>query len=291
MRAVEGRIPFRGFETWYRDVGPEGGVALLCLHGGPGSTHHYFEPLEALGEQGRRVVLYDQLGCGASDRPDDPELWTVELFVAEVDAVRGALGLERIHLLGTSWGSMLGIEYVLTKPAGLVSLTLNAPPTSAETWQAEAKRLRDELPPDVQGVLAKHEAAGTTEDPEYEAAEEEFWRRHICRIEPMPACVKRGRAAKSRQVYEVLWGISEWNPSGKLRDWDVRDRLAEIDVPTLITSGRYDECTPKLAEEAQRGIPGAERVLFEESSHMAFVEEPERFRAVLEDFLGRAEAA
>jgi proline-specific peptidase len=291
MRAVEGRIPFRGFETWYRDVGPIGGVPLVCLHGGPGSSHHYFEPLEELAADGRRVVLYDQLGCGASDRPDDPGLWTVELFVAEVDAVRGALGLERIHLLGSSWGSMLGIEYALTRPAGLVSLTLNSPPTAAETWKAEAKRLRDELPEQVKRVLAKHEAAGTTEDPEYEAAEAEFWRRHICRVDPMPASVLRGRAAKNRAVYESLWGVSEWNPDGKLRDWDVRPRLGEIDVPTLVTSGRYDECTPKLAEEAQRGIRGAERVLFEESSHMAFVEEPERFRAALSDFLARAEAA
>jgi proline-specific peptidase len=291
VRAVEGRLPFRGFETWYRAVGPLEGVPLLCLHGGPGSSHHYFEPLEALAEDGRRVVLYDQLGCGGSDRPDDPDLWTVELFVDEIAAIRSGLGLERIHLLGSSWGSMLGIEYALTTPAGLVSLTLNSPPTASETWKAEATRLRDELPENVRRVLAKHEAAGTTDDPEYEAAEGEFWRRHVCRVEPLPDFVLRGRAAKNRAVYESLWGISEWNPNGKLRDWDVRDRLSEIDVPTLITSGRYDECTPMLAEDAQRGIPGAERVLFEDSSHTAFVEEPERFRDVLSDFLARAEAA
>lgn len=291
MRAVEGRIPFRGYETWYRDVGPEEGVPLLCLHGGPGSSHHYFEPLDALAADGRRVVMYDQLGCGASDRPDDPGLWTVELFVDEVGAVRDELGLEQIHLLGTSWGSMLGIEYVLTKPEGLVSLTLNSPPTSSETWKDEALRLRDALPEEVKRTLAEHEEAGTTDSPEYEAAEEEFWRRHICLVDPMPDCVRRGRAAKSRAVYEVLWGVSEWNPSGKLRDWDVRHRLHEIAAPTLVTSGLYDECTPKLAEEAERLIPGAERVLFEESSHMAFVEEPEQYRAVLTDFLERAEAA
>ena len=286
MREAEGRIPFRGYQTWYRDVGPEGGVTLLCLHGGPGSTHHYFEPLERLAAGGRRVVLYDQLGCGGSDRPDDPELWTLELFLDEVVAVRGALGLERIHLLGSSWGSMLAIEYALTRPAGLVTLTLNSPPTAAETWTAEARRLRDRLPEDVKRGLEL--PAG---DPEREAADAEFRRRHICRLEPLPACVERGLAGRNRQVYETLWGDSEWNASGRLRDWDVRPRLREIGMPTLVTSGRYDECTPRLAEEAQRGIPGAERVLFEESSHSAFVEEPERFRSVLTDFLERAEAA
>ena len=160
MRVVEGRIPFRGFETWYRDVGPEDGVPLLCLHGGPGSTHNYFEPLEELG---RRVVFYDQLGCGDSERPDEKDPWTLELFLDELRAVRHALGLDRIHLLGTSWGSMLALEYVLAKPDGLVSLTLNAPPTAARTWAAEAARLRAPLPEDD------------------EIANEEFARRHVCR--------------------------------------------------------------------------------------------------------------
>src|SRR5262245_61139630 len=240
VRAVEGRIPFRGFETWYRDVGPEVGVALLCLHGGPGSTHFYFEPLEQLAEEGRRVVVYDQLGCGNSDRPDDPELWTVELFRSEVQALRDALSLGRIHLLGTSWGAMLSIEYMLTRPSGIVSLTLNSPPTASETWTAEARRARDELP---------------TTDPEYVAASDEFWRRHIFRLEPAPDFVERGRAAKNEEIYKTLWGESEWNANGRLHDWDVRDRLSEIRVPTLVTSGRYDECTPKLAADAAQGIP------------------------------------
>jgi proline-specific peptidase len=290
VRAVEGHVPFRGFRTWYRDVGPEGGIPLLCLHGGPGSTHWYFHPLEQLAEEGRRLVVYDQLGCGGSDRPVDPDLWTVELFVDEVGTVREALGLDRIHLLGTSWGSMLAIEYMLTQPSGVVSLTLNSPPTASATWATEAARLRDELPEQHRRAVAEHEAAGTLDHPDYVAAENEFWRRHVLLVDPMPDFVQRGRAEKGTPVYRTLWGRSEWSPDGRLHGWDVRDRLSEIRVPTLVTSGLYDECTPALAEAAQRGIPGAERVLFEHSSHMAFVEEPERFRAVLADFLARAEA-
>jgi proline-specific peptidase len=272
VRAVEGRIPFRGFETWYRDVGPEGGAPLLCLHGGPGSTHNYFEPLEDLAAGGRRVVFYDQLGCGNSDRPDDPELWTLELFLDEVQTVRETLGLDRIHLLGTSWGSILALEYVLGKPLGLVSLTLNAPPTAAHTWAAEAGRLR--------APLAEDEAV----------AAEQFARLHTCRLDPLPECVERGLAGRNRQVYEVMWGAQEWRPTGRLREWDVRPRLPEIDLPTLITSGRHDMCTPALAAEALRGIRGSEWVLFQESSHTAFVEEPELYRVVLTGFLDRAEA-
>ncbi|HEY8192759.1 MAG TPA: proline iminopeptidase-family hydrolase [Gaiellaceae bacterium] len=291
MRAVEGRIPFHGFHTWYRDVGPEESIPLVCVHGGPGSTHHYFTPLEQLADEGRRVIVYDQLGCGNSDRPVDPDLWTLELFLDELGTLRNELGLDRVHLLGTSWGSMLALEYVLTKPSGLVSLVLNSPPTASETWMAEARRLRDELPDDVARTLAEHEAAGTTDHPDYTAAEEVFWRKHILRLDPPPDFVMRGRAERGKEVYASLWGVSEWNANGKLHDWDVRHRLHEIDVPTLVTSGLYDECTPALAEEAQRLIPDAERVLFEESSHSAYVEEPEHFRAVLTKFLARAEAA
>lgn len=270
MRVVEGRIAFRGFETWYRDVGSEDGVPLLCLHGGPGSTHNYFEPLEQLG---RRVVFYDQLGCGNSSRPDDPGLWTLELFLDEVQTVRDALRFDRIHLLGTSWGSMLAMEYALRNSRGLVSLTLNAPPTAAQTWAAEAARLRAPL------------------DEDEAVAEEQFYRLHVNRLDPLPECVLRGLRGRTRQAYETIWGPQEWEATGLLRSWDIRPRLSELDLPTLVTSGRYDMCTPELAEEAQRLIPGAERLLFEESSHSAFVEEPERFRAVLGDFLTRAEAA
>jgi L-proline amide hydrolase len=287
VRAVEGRIPYRGYETWYRDVGPEDSIPLLCLHGGPGSTHWYFTPLEQLAEEGRRLVVYDQLGCGNSDRPDDPSLWTVELFRSEVQAVRDALGLERIHLLGTSWGSMLALEYMLAKPSGVVSLTLNSPPTASATWMEEAGRLKDELPEDDRRAL--DELPKT--DPRYVAALDEFWRRHVFLLDPMPDYIARGREGKNEQVYETLWGDSEWNANGLLHDWDVRDRLGEIDVPTLVTSGRYDECTPKLATDAANGIPGAEQVIFERSSHSAYAEEPEHFRAVLSDFLARAEGA
>jgi pimeloyl-ACP methyl ester carboxylesterase len=272
MRAVEGRIPFRGFETWYRDVGPEGGVPVLCVHGGPGSTHNYFEPLEELAADSRRVVVYDQLGCGNSDRPDDPGLWTLQLFLDELQTVRDALQLDRLHLLGTSWGAMLALEHVLRGSGGLVSLTLNAPPTASETWAAEAARLR--------APLAQDESV----------AEKEFWRLHVCRLDPWPDCVERGLQQKGKQPYNVLWGRQEWAPTGLLRNWDVRPRLSEIELPTLITSGRYDCCTPTLAAEAHRLIRGSEWMLFEDSSHTAFVEEPERYRTVLADFLARAEA-
>ena len=148
---TEGSVAFRGYNVWYRIVGEReepGKLPLLCLHGGPGVPHDYLEPLEAMAATGRRVIFYDQLGCGNSDHPHDPSSWTVDLFVEEVGVVRRALGLERLHLLGQSWGGMLAMQYALTQPAGLVSLIVASSPASMRQWVAEANRLRMELPPE-----------------------------------------------------------------------------------------------------------------------------------------------
>ena len=166
---VEGRIPFRGHETWYRIVGDGPGVPLLCLHGGPGSTHIGLAALEALADE-RPVVIYDQLGSGNSSKPSDPSLWTVALFAAELANVREALTLDRVHLFGHSWGGMLAQEYALGQPDGLASLVLSSTLSSAALWREEALRLRAALPAEIGETLDAHEQAGTTDDPAYEKA-------------------------------------------------------------------------------------------------------------------------
>ena len=291
----EGRIPFKGYETWYQIWGDEdapGKFPLLCLHGGPGAAHDYLEALAALTATGRRVIFYDQLGCANSGIPESrPELWTVGLYVEEVDVVRQALGLERTHLLGQSWGGMLGMEYALTQPQGIVSLTIASSPCSMALWLEEANRLREDLPAEVQQTLLAHEAAGTTDSPEYEAAMSVFYRRHVCRTDPMPEPVQRSFAklAANPEVYHTMNGPSEFHVVGTLKTWDVCDRLGEITIPTLVTSGRFDEATLLIAETVTRGIPGAQWVVFEESSHMAHAEQPEAYIEVLDAFLGQVE--
>ena len=291
----EGFVSFRGHNVWYRIVGDHetpGKLPLLCLHGGPGATHDYLEPLEAMAATGRRVIFYDQLGAGNSDHPHDPSLWTVPLFVEELGVVRRALGLEHLHILGQSWGGMLGMEYALTQPAGLASLVVADSPASIPQWIAEANRLRAELPPDVQETLLKHEAAGTTDDPAYQEAMLVFYHRHVCRLDPWPACVDRAfeKLEKEPEVYNTMNGPSEFHVIGVLKDWDIVERLGEIHVPTLVISGRYDEATPLIAETVYRGIPASEWVLFENSAHMPHVEETERYLRVLTSFLDRIES-
>ncbi len=218
-------------------------------------------------------------------------MWTVETFVEEVGAVRAALGLDRVHLFGSSWGGMLAMEYALTQPEGLASLVLCSSPASIPQWIAETGRLRSELPEDVRLVLDEHEAAGTLDSPEYQAAAMEFNRRHVCRLDPWPEPLLRTfeKLEASPDVYVHMQGPNEFTITGTLKDWDITGRLGEIRVPTLVTSGRHDECTPMIAETVHRGIPGSEWVLFEESSHTAFAEEPERYLEVLDRFLSRVE--
>ncbi len=290
----EGFVSFRGHKVWYRIVGDHeapGKLPLLCLHGGPGAPHDYLETLEAMAATGRRVIFYDQLGAGNSDHPHDPAMWTVGLFVEELGLVRQALGLEQVHILGQSWGGMLGMEYALTQPKGLASLIVADSPASMPQWVAEANRLRAELPPDVQATLLKHEAAGTTADPAYQEAMLVFYRRHVCRLEPWPDCLNRAfeKLAQNPEVYNTMNGPSEFHVIGVIKDWDIVDRLGEIRVPTLVISGRYDEATPEIAQTVHRGIPGSQWVLFEHSSHTPHLEETERFMQVLSAFLDRLE--
>jgi proline-specific peptidase len=292
--ATEGRIPYAGGETWYRIVGDgeePGKLPLLCLHGGPGALHDYIEPLGTLAATGRRVVFYDQIGCGRSwvEKPND--FWTVDLFVREVQVVRDALALDRAHLFGSSWGGMLAMEYALTRPPGLASLVLSSSPASIPLWAEETARLRSELPADVQHSLDEHEAAGTTDSPEYAAAQEVFYGRHVCRVQPPPEWYLRTVAgmAEHPDVYHHMQGPNEFVITGTLKDWDITDRLGEIDVPTLITAGAHDEFTPRQAQVVCDGIAGSQLVTFENSSHMQFTEEPERFRQTVAAFLDRVE--
>ena len=290
MKAREGYVEFRGYRTWYRFVGDLNTpvTPLLALHGGPGSTHHYFAPLEGLAAE-RPVVLYDQIGCGKSDRPEDID-WSVEVFRDEVAALRDQLGLERIHLLGTSWGGMLAQEHVLAGAQGIVTLTLSSTLANLALWNDEQLRLRSALPPDVIEVLDRHERAGTYDDPEYEEAMEAYFDRHFYRGPKPRAELDAMAAQKATDVYRAMQGPNEWTTTGALTGWDTRDRLNEIDVPTLVVRGRYDMCTEPIAADLVDGIRGAREVVFEHSSHTPVLEETNRYLEVVGEFLRDGEA-
>jgi proline-specific peptidase len=287
----EGYIEVPGGRVFYRAEGAaSGGIPLLLLHGGPGAGHDYLEPLSSLADE-RPVIFYDQLGCGKSDIPDDASLWVIARFVEEVAAVRNALELDRVHILGQSWGGWLAIDYLLTRPEGIVSLTLANTSASEYEFIDECRHLLAQLPDDVRATIERCEAEGTTASPEYQAASLEFYQRHLCRLPEWPDYMLRSMAnAQNSPVYGYMWGPSEFTVTGNLKDWDRRARLSEIAVPTLILGGRYDEMGIPAQETLNAGISGSRLHIFENSSHTPHAEEPEEYRRIVGDFLREAEA-
>jgi proline-specific peptidase len=286
-----GHIPVTGGNVWYRRSGGGERLPLLLLHGGPGAASYYMEPLVERLAAHRPVVVYDQLGCGRSDRPADTSLWTVDRSVQELEQVRAALGLDRCHLLGQSWGGWLAIDYMARQPEGIAGLVLASTSASIPQFMAEARRLIEQLPEPASSTLISLGERGAYDDPDYLAAVEVFYHRHLCRADPWPeALVKSVEQMDGNPVYLTMNGPTEFDVIGLLRDWDRSADLHRIASPTLITVGRYDELTPACAQTILEGVPDGRLVVFEESAHIAHLEEGERYAEVVEAFLREAEA-
>ena len=289
-----GYAPFEGHKTWYRVVGDlaAGPAPLVTLHGGPGATHDYLLAMTDLAAGGRAVVFYDQTGNGNSTHFPDrgAEFYTVDLFARELANLVAYLGIGgRYHVLGQSWGGMLAQEHAITRPPGLRSVVLSNTAASFGGFAVETNALRAYLPAEVEATLRRHEAAGTTDDPEYAAACDVFYHRYLCRLDDWPAEVVRSFALIDADptVYHTTNGPSEFYIVGSFKDWSALDRLPLINAPVLVISGRHDEATPRLQRELMAGIAGAEQVICEESSHMPFWEERDTYMAAVGEFLAR----
>lgn len=290
LQPGEGKIAVKGGNVWYQIIGSGDKTPLMLVHGGPGSTSYYLYPLAALADE-RPVIFYDQLGCGRSARTDDTTLWTVERFVNELTTVRQALGLKKVHLFGHSWGSILTVEYLLSKPQGIESAILAGPALSLPRWQRDADSLRATLPDSVQAVLAKHEQAGTLDAPEYKGATMEYYLRFLLlKNNPWSSDVDSTLAHSNESVYATMWGPNEFNVTGSLKNYDRTDRLHELSLPVLFTCGRYDEATPAAAAYYQSLTPNAKLVVMENSAHLTMQDEPERYVQALREFLREVES-
>jgi len=266
-------------------TGPE---VLFCMSGGPGAPCDYMrESHSHLADQGYRVVIHDQLGTGASDRPKDFSLWRVERFVAEVETVRQALGLGKLHLLGQSWGGMLALEYALAHPEGVKTLISVNGLADTPFTLLHMEPLRSALGAETVAMMARHEAEGTTAHVEYQAAVTILERRHLCRLAEWPAPLQRSHDGMNMDIYGSMWGPNEMTCIGTLKEWSVVDRLHEFTQPALVISGLHDEVAPPVAAQIKRGLPNAEIKVFPNSSHTPFYEEPEAYFTVLKDFLDR----
>lgn len=280
----EGTIAVPGGTVWFKRVGGGTGLPLLVVHGGPGLPHSYLRSLERLADE-REVVLWDQLGCGNSERPSNTGLWTMERSVAEMEAVVKGLGLNRFHVFGNSWGGMLAQQYALDVKSGAASLTISNSIASIPEFSRMVARLKSELDPATQSAIDRHEAAGTTHSAEYQDAIRTWNETYLCRVRPWPGELEEAFRTMGTEIFETMFGPSDFHIVGTIKSWDVFDRLPEISLPTLIVAGRFDECVPEHAFEMHQRIPGSRFELFESSAHMPFIEEPELFDHVMRHFL------
>ncbi|MEV6771978.1 proline iminopeptidase-family hydrolase [Nocardia sp. NPDC051030] len=288
----KGTVPFGDYQTWFRVTGTLDGTRppLVIAHGGPGSTHDYLRSLADLAEHGHPVVHYDQLGNGGSTHLPGrgPDFWTPGLLQAELENLLTQLGIANDYvLLGHSWGGLLAAAHAATRPPGLRGLIIANSPASYELWREGIAGLRAALPPEVEATLRRHEAAATTDSAEYARAVRVFDNRHVCRVDPLPHdfVATLMEIQNDPTVYFTMNGPSEFYVNGTLRDHSVVDCLPAIAVPTLVLSGRHDEATPIAVRPFAELIPGARWEIFEESSHVPHLEEPQQFSQVLLEFL------
>lgn len=293
---TEGFSPYQGYQTWYRISGSlsSAQTPLVIAHGGPGCTHDYVDSFKDIAKTGRPVIHYDQIGNGKSThlRDKGADFWTVDFFLGELDALLTHLGIQDNYaLLGQSWGGMLGAEHAVRQPAGLQALVIANSPASMPLWLAGAAALRAQLPADVQATLDLHEAAETIDHPDYLAATEAFYDRHVCRTKPRPVEVQRTFDAMESDptVYHTMNGPTEFHVIGTMKTWSIIDRLNQITAPTLAFRGHFDEATTECVQPYWDNIPNVTAHVFAASSHMPHVEERADCMAVVDAFLTRCE--
>ncbi len=283
---IEGLVKADGFDLFYAIYGKnETKGTVICLHGGPGGTLDDFRPMIDLADHGYKVVLYNQLGSHKSQLPKNKALLSVDHFVEELEAVRRELDLGKVNLIGQSWGGMLAMAYALKYQSNLKSMVTNGSPADVPLCFQEMTKRRSELPLEVQKVLDKYESNGDYENPEYMKATEVYYRNFLCRSPEWPQELLFAIHHMGKLVYETMWGPNEFVCVGALRYWDITRELGDIDVPTLVTCGRYDEVSPAVCRSAHERIKGSRLEIFENSGHEALWDERERYFSLVKSFL------
>lgn len=305
-KITEGKMSFMGYETYYRVVEGREGVVdedkapIILLHGGPGSTHNYMELFDCLADTGRKVISYDQIGCGESYLDGHPELWTMDTWYNELASMMDYLHIRRCHVLGQSWGGMLLLEYLVRmedarargeyKGPEIVSAVLSSTLSSSQLWGKEQHRMIAYLPENEQAAIRKAEETGNFDTPECQAATEHYMELHCAGpyTENDPECLRRPKRY-GHESYVVGWGDNEYTPSGTLKNFDLTDHLKDITVPCLIMSGTNDLCTPYVAKTMADGIPDSKWYLFRGARHMCFADQHDKYCEILEGWMTEKE--
>lgn len=287
----EGYVAVEGGKIWYKIVGDGDRTPLLILHGGPGGRSCGMIPGFSLLAGDRPVIFYDQLGSGNSERPNDTTLWKTERFVNEIDALRNALNLEEVHILGHSCGSTFLIEYLVTKqPRGVKSVIFSSPMISTPDWIADARILLSQLPAHIRDTLYKYEALKEYSSPAYRAATDSFYARHLVRKEwPYNSVACENAGSSNDSIYNYMWGPTEFTATGTLLHFDRTGELGEIDAPILFVAGQYDEARPETMFRYQKLARNARVEIIPDAAHATMVDQPGKVSEVIGSFLKQVE--
>lgn len=288
LKPGSGFIDVPGGRVWYNVAGTGHRTPLLVLHGGPGGSSYYLKPLSALGDD-RPVIFYDQLGGGHSDKPNDSTLWQMNRFVQEVTAVREALGLERVHILGHSFGTLILADYMKTKPKGVRSVTFASPVLDVPGYVQDVKTLLSQLPDSIQRIIVDAEQNGTTASEAYQRAVIAFNQAHLARRLPWSADLDSTMSTLNPVPYIYMQGPSEFTITGTLKSYDATESLKDIDVPTLFVVGQYDEVLPERVRKFQKLTSKSVVEVIPDAAHMEMQDQPEVFVKTVRDWLRHVE--
>ena len=293
LNAAEGRVAVPGGTVVWRRFGNGAKTPLILIHGGPGFPSDYLEPFAALGDV-RPVYLWDQLGCGRSDRPTDPAVWTVARFVKEFEAVRAALSPGPVHILGHSWGSMLAMEWlVTTKPKDVRSMIFAGECLSVPRYMEDANKLIKTLTPKSQAAIAEAERTGNYDTLAYKAVMNDWAPRYLVRnaTPDTSEFLRSSLETEGLDSYLHMWGPSEFKCTGVLKAFDRTKDLPSLRLPVLFHSGEFDECRPETAKEHAAMTPGAKRVVIPGAAHLTMIDAPQASNEAVRNFLDQIEGA
>ncbi|MFD2525033.1 proline iminopeptidase-family hydrolase [Flavihumibacter stibioxidans] len=288
LRRGEGYVQVEGGRIWYKVVGKGKGTPLLLIHGGPGSRSCSGMAEYSLLADERPVIFYDQLGSGKSDRPTDTSLWRVSRFANEIDHLRKALGLKKLHILGHSWGGAVLVEYMVTKkPKGVASAIFSSPLLSTPAWMNDARILVNQLPASIRDTIFKYEALKDYQAPSYLVATDSFYARHLSvkQWPPAPSAECDGVPGFNAEVYNYMWGPTEFTATGTLVNFDRTDRLHEIKQPVLFVTGEFDEARPETISHFHQLVPHSKLEIIKNAGHRTARDQTVSYISVLRQFM------
>ena len=288
LGAGESRLAVDGGTIWYKATGTSSRTPVVLLHGGPGFSSYYLKPLEALGDE-RQVIRYDQLGGGKSSALTDTTKITIAHFVQELDSLRAHLGIAKMHIVGHSWGTILGIEYYRAHPDRVASLTLASAALDIPQWERHARALLATLPDSMQRAVKTREAEKKFDAPDYQKALDAFYGKYVW-LRPVKPDLDSMMQQVNTTVYGYMQGPSEFTMTGTLRQYDATLFLKEVKVPTLFTVGAVDEADPVTIRRHAAMVHGGEVVVIPNAAHLTTWDNPEPMIAAIRSHLRAADS-